>query len=199
VTTLAIALLIAAVTACILCGAWLSATSPTRAGFPTVTQVVLLATIAGYLLQLAVPETLELLGRNATRSASGEVWRIVTPLFGQDGGPVGALFNFACLALLGGFAERLWRPGQWLLLYFGGGIASELIALWWQPVGAGNSIANLALGGSLCALGLRNGGAPRAAGLAGALSGVALCAMSDIHGPALLIGIGAGLALSRRP
>jgi hypothetical protein len=37
----------------------------------------------------------------------------------------------------------------WLVVYFGGGIITEVLALAWQPHGAGNSIACFALAGGL--------------------------------------------------
>ena len=60
------------------------------------------------LLQLAAPALLTALQRDRDLILrDGQLWRLVTALVVQDGGPIGLLFNLTALALLGTVAERL--------------------------------------------------------------------------------------------
>jgi membrane associated rhomboid family serine protease len=171
---------------------------PPRPGAMTLSMLVFVGLGLG--LQLAVPGTLELLQRDAAAIARGEVWRLLTTFFVQDGGLAGGLFNLLWLLLVGSAAERLWSRSSWLLIYLGGGILAELVALAWQPVGGGNSVACFALAGSLLAQPLlRQASLPiniiSALGLG---VGVGLTLLANIHGAALLIGAAAGLLLAPR-
>jgi membrane associated rhomboid family serine protease len=108
----------------------------------------------------------------------------------QDGGAPGATFNVLTLALVGSVAERRLGRARLVVLFFAGGIAAEVIALWWQPVGAGNSVANFSVAGGL-AVAAFTGGAPKASRTPAVLSLVAygvLAALLDIHGAAALAG-----------
>jgi membrane associated rhomboid family serine protease len=100
-------------------------------------------------LQLAYPSMLGMFQRDAARIAAGEWWRLVTALFLQDGGVAGGLSNLAFLVMIGSLAERVLPPARWLLVYAAGGLIAEVVALAWQPIGAGNSIAICALAGFL--------------------------------------------------
>jgi membrane associated rhomboid family serine protease len=53
----------------------------------------------------------------------------------QDGGVAGTVSNLLFLLLLGAFAEQLLERRQWLLCYFGAGLAGELAGYAWQPRG----------------------------------------------------------------
>ena len=192
-----VALLLVALAASLLAGLLRSSRAGTAAAsLPVATVGIALLTAAGAAAQAAFPSLLGLMERDSVRIAAGEIWRVGTALLVQDGGLPGTVFNLGCLVAVGTIAERLWGPAKWLLLYFGCGIAAELIALAWQPVGAGNSIAVMALAGSLCALGASGGGRALLPALAGLSCGLALAAMRDIHGGALLLGALAGGLLS---
>jgi rhomboid protease GluP len=159
---------------------------------------MLVAVALGLAIQLAVPGTLELFRRDAAAVAAGQVWRLATSLFVQDGGLVGGLFNLLWLFLAGGVAERIWNRATWLGIYFGGGLICELIALGWEPLGGGNSIAYFALCGSMLALPLRRNVDRRIRALAGVglAVGVALALLANIHGAAVLVGAAGGLILA---
>lgn len=160
-------------------------------------------------LAIAVPSTLQLLFPNILRVAmrdpdrfwAGEWWRLVTALFVQDGGVAGTIFNLVSLGIVGAVAEQLWGRARWLLIFFAGGAASQLFALAWQPCGAGNSVANFSLAGSVALLGLRSSGPPaqKVAATASLAAAVALVLCRDIHGPATALGaaLGPGIGLLR--
>jgi membrane associated rhomboid family serine protease len=78
--------------------------------------------------------------RDYTKFLQGEWWCLVTSLVVQDGGLSGSIFNLVSILLMGRVAEELWGSQKWLLLFFGGGILSQIVAFAWQPVGAGNSV-----------------------------------------------------------
>src|SRR5689334_5305794 len=52
------------------------------------------------IMQLIFPSVLTGLERDGDKLRDGEIWRIVTPLFVQDGGVAGLVFNLAAMALL---------------------------------------------------------------------------------------------------
>jgi rhomboid protease GluP len=140
--------------------------------------------------QFVVPGLLPALERNASLVGAGEWWRLLTALVVQDGGAPGATFNILSLALVGSVAERRLGRAHLLVLFFVGGIAAEVIALSWQPVGAGNSVANFSVAGGL-AIAAFTGGAPTASRPPALLSLVVcgvLAALLDIHGAAALAG-----------
>jgi membrane associated rhomboid family serine protease len=90
------------------------------------------------------PAILVLFQRDFTRFMHGEWWQLVTPLFVQDGGVPGTSFNMVSLLLVGILAEKLCGSLPVLLIFFIGGILGEIASLAWQPIGAGNSVANFA-------------------------------------------------------
>lgn len=172
------------------------AESPARR-VPWATVVLLVAVGAVSALQFAVPGLLPALRRDAAQVAAGEWWRLGTSFFVQDGGVAGTVFNLVALLLVGAVAEFLWGARRWLLIFFAGGLAANLVALAWQPVGAGNSIATMSLAGSICVYCLRRHAArPEALIAAAALgAGAALVLLRDIHGAAMLAGAVLGLLL----
>lgn len=192
-------LLTAAVTAAVV-GRLDRPPGPARRPVPTLaTMAVLVAALAA---QMRWPGLLPLLRRDAGAVAAGEWYRLFTALWFQDGGVPGGAFNIALLFYLGTAAEARWSRSAWLCLYLGTGVVTELTALWWQPIGAGNSIATRGLAGGILAgrpmaCHARLGRGLRVVAVA---AGVALVAGRDIHGVALLIGAGIGLLLRlRRP
>lgn len=168
--------------------------------WPLLTLAVMLLIGAAWGLTSARPDLLPLLSRDPAMLASGEVWRAVAALFAQDGGVPGALFNLAWLLVLGAIAERRFSRPAWLAIYFGGGIATEFLALGWQPHGAGNSIACLALAGALCSDWREGQGRwwRTGTGLAGLAAAAVLIFANDIHGIGFLIGMGMGFVLVAR-
>jgi len=102
----------------------------------------------------------------------------------------GSIFNLVSLLLVGSASEQLWGSRRWLIIWFIGGVLSEIIAFAWQPVGAGNSVANFSLAASVAVLCLtRNPLRPaRIAALLALGAGVSLLLLNDIHGAAAMLG-----------
>ena len=168
----------------------------TRLPMMTLTLLVVIAVFTGF--QLFFPSLLPALERDAVRIRAGEWWRLVTPLFVQDGGLQGGVFNLVSLLLMGSVAERLWGSRRWLFIFFACGILSEALACAWQPVGAGNSVANFGLAASVAVRCLTRT-AVWTIHLAAAvclLAGVVLFLLKDIHGIAVALGAFTGLFLS---
>lgn len=140
-------------------------------------------------MQLFYPQLFISLRRDTALILSGEYWRMITALFVQDGGTLGAIYNIFALLLIGGLAEQFLKRGMWIMIFFASGILSNGIALLWQPVGAGNSVANFALtGGILLLTTLSQNKASRFTGMLGFFFAGALLVMKDIHGAAVFIG-----------
>ncbi len=148
-------------------------------------------------LQFVIPWLLPLFERDRDLFVAGEWWRIVTALFVQDGGISGATFNVVSLALIASVAEAMEGGRKLLLLFVVGGVCSEVVALSWRPVGAGNSIANFSIAAAViawCLLGPRPWPIAIIASITVAAD-FALLMMRDIHGAAALIGFALGLML----
>ncbi len=122
-------------------------------------------------------------------------WPLLTALFVRDGGIAGGVFNLVSLLFVGTLAEQLWRRTSWLTLFFGGALLTELAALSWQPIGAGNSVANfnLAAGLAVGCLWRHACGPARLAAWVSLGAGAVLVSRHDIHG--LAVAFGAALAL----
>lgn len=168
--------------------------------WPLVTLAVAALVLATFALQSAWPEALALLARDPKMLFAGEVWRAVTALFAQDGGTTGLLFNLFWLLVLGTAAERRFSRAGWVTAYFAGGIVTEILALGWQPYGAGNSIACLALAGALCS-DWRTGRWRwwrAGVGLTGVAAAALLLLESDIHGIGFFTGLLIGFGLVAR-
>ncbi len=129
----------------------------------------------------------------------GEIWRLLTTLFVQDGGVVGFGFNLSFLLAVGVFAEQHFSRARWLTIYFVGALAAELIALSWKPYGGGNSVADLALAGALTVRAV-NWKQHLAAIIAaiGLAAGATLLAIRDIHGVGYAAGVAIALLLARK-
>jgi membrane associated rhomboid family serine protease len=149
-------------------------------------------------LQFVFPAILTTLERDTARFLAGDWWRIVTALFVQDGGVAGSVFNLVNLLFVGSVAERVWGRRRWLTVFFVCGVLSEIVGLAWQPVGAGNSIANFGLAASVAAWCLMSSRQlpVRIVAAVALLAGVPLLLMRDIHGAATVIGAVAGLVLT---
>jgi membrane associated rhomboid family serine protease len=167
--------------------------------FPQTTALLLLAIAIPSVLQFFVPGVLSLFERNYSLFISGDWWRLITPLSVQEGGISGTIFNLASLLLLGSVAERFWGGRRMLLIFFIGGIAAELVAFAWQPIGAGNSIGNFSLAAAIAVACLvRHPPRPIQimALLALGADGV-LLGLQNIHGAAAMVGAIQSLFLSR--
>lgn len=167
--------------------------------FPYCTFFTGVALAACLVAQLLNPALLAVVERSPL-ILSGEWWRILTALFFQDGGLGGGGSNIVFLILIGSVAEQALTRRAWLFVYFGSGLLGEAVALSWQPVGAGNSIAVFGLAAALCAYAVvcdRRLFA-RVLAVASALSAAFLFLNRDIHGAAYFIGAALYGALSLR-
>lgn len=153
--------------------------------------------------QVFVPWLLPALQRQPSMLA-GEPWRFVTAWLVHDGGWRQIAFNFTALAVVGTLAELRIGRWPWIAAYGLGGFAGEIAGVFWQPVGAGNSVA---ISGVAAMLAVDVGAdralpMPQRLGYPLVLAAAALwlTAVRDIHGPPLLTGfiIGAALLLRRR-
>jgi membrane associated rhomboid family serine protease len=164
-----------------------------------VTLLLIVAIAVPSVLQFFFPEILITLRRDYVRFASGEWWRLVTPLFVQDAGIAGSIFNLVSLALVGTVAEQLWGRWRMLVIFFVGGIAGEIVAFSWQPLGAGNSVGNFSLAASVAVLCLlrRPSRVVQMAALLALSADLLLIIMKDIHGAAAITGVVLAISLCR--
>ena len=94
------------------------------------------------------------------------------------------------LLAIGTVAELLLRPRRWAIVAMVSVASAQAAALWWQPVGAGNSILNFGLAGAVCAMGWLGGRRRRllAPAVTASLCFGFLLAGHDIHGVAAISG-----------
>jgi hypothetical protein len=163
---------------------------PTLTRHIPVLTLVCLAVIAVFSIsQFAVPGLLPLLMRDRSLVMSGQPWRLATSILVQDGGVAGTVFNLAGLLALGTVVELLVGRWRWAGIATVSVAAGQTAALVWQPLGAGNSILNFGLAGSLCVTCLISS-LPRSITPAAVASGcfVVLVILRDIHGAAAVAG-----------
>src|SRR5262249_30910026 len=156
--------------------------------FPQTTVLLLLAIGIPSVLQFFFPVLITTFQRDYQRFLHGEYWRLISPLFFQDGGISGTIFNLIGLALVGSVAERIWHGRFTMLIFFVGGIIGEIVGFAWQPIGAGNSIGNFSLAASIAVVSLMQSSSKPAQILAILALGadVILCGLQDIHGAAAI-------------
>jgi membrane associated rhomboid family serine protease len=177
----------------------MQAANQTRRQVPYATLALTIAIAIPTTLQFFFPSVLQEFERDYIKFLAGDWWRIITPLFVQDGGVSGSIFNLVSLVLVGSVAERLWGSQRWLIIFFAGGILSQIVGFAWQPIGAGNSVANFCLAASIAVLCLAFNGsrAVKLTAILALLTAVILLFLKDIHGPAMLLGILIALILIR--
>jgi rhomboid protease GluP len=105
------------------------------------------------------------------------------------------------VAAVGVLAEELYGHPHWLLIYLGCGIIGQAFGVRWLPhtSDAGCSVAGAGLLGAVWAW-LLSPAAPRLAriwmwAVMWLVVGIVLTALSDMHGPPLLIGFALGAVL----
>jgi rhomboid protease GluP len=167
-----------------------------RSAAPATTAVFIVTSVLTG-LSLVNPCVLRALMRSP-RVLQGEVWRLVTPLFVERGGVAEITLNLVTLALVGTVAERLWGSRRWLDIYIAGGVSGEFAGLAWKPLGAGSSVALFALVGA-CALAVVRRRMPwPLLTLLVVVTGAALTALKNLHGPPLLVGAALAAVFARR-
>jgi rhomboid protease GluP len=140
------------------------------------------------------PEWVGLAERDPERFAAGEWWRVVTALFAYDDGPVQKLGIVFTVLALGLIAERKIGSVEWLIIAFVSGLAGQIVGLWWQPYGAGSSVAVAGLLGATAAwLAWPRTPLPwfaRIGSLAVLALAIYLLAVRDLNGPPIFVGAG---------
>lgn len=98
------------------------------------------------LVQFAVPVLLSWGRRDGAAIGSGQVWRVVTSMFLQDGGIVGTAFNLVTLAVTVLVVGALVRGWVMIMVFLTGGALSNVVTvLTVAQAGAGNSMATIVL------------------------------------------------------
>jgi membrane associated rhomboid family serine protease len=148
--------------------------------------------------QIGDPTLLRAMERDAGRIRGGEWYRLVTALFFQDGWLLGGTWNIVVLGILGSLAEQMLERWRWVAVYSISAIGAEFVALNWQPIGAGNSVAAFGLSGAVIVCALQRRSDPSVPMFASVTSGVAavLAFSHDIHGAAFAIGVLIALVLT---
>ena len=113
---------------------------------PLLTLAVAALTAVVGVVGLVSPPVTDALARTPG-ALHGQAWRWVTSLLVQDGGWVGTASNVVFLVLLGAAAERVVSRRTWVLGYLLAGLVGQLAGQFWQPYGAGNSVAVCGLAG----------------------------------------------------
>jgi membrane associated rhomboid family serine protease len=168
---------------------------------------ILSLTIAVTSFQFVFPEIITALDRNGDALLSGEVWRLITPLFIQPMGLWQCLFNGLFFISFVPIAEHLYRRSL-MLIYFGTGIAGQIVNFYWEttPGGlstgrGGSSTALYGVIGSLFMYILINRkNFPKGyvmIPIVGFLGATILVLFEDGHAPSLLFGGMLGLILRR--
>lgn len=151
-------------------------------------------------LQFVFPEIINALDRNKDALLSGEVWRLISPLFIQPMGIGQCLFNGLFFVAFLPIAEHFYGR-RVVLIYFGAGLAGQIVNFYWNAGRGGSSTALYGTMGSLLMYILLNRKTfPRGyilIPMAGFLGATVLCFFKDGHAPSLLVGGILSLALHR--
>jgi membrane associated rhomboid family serine protease len=158
-------------------------------------------------LQFIFPDIITALDRNRQALLSGEIWRLITPLFIQPMGIWQCVFNGVFFISFVPIAERLYGRSV-LLIYFATGIVGQIVNFYWEttpgglPAGkGGSSTALFGIAGSLLMYILFNQKTfPKGyilIPIAGLVGASVLVFYEDGHAPALLFGAMLGLLLRR--
>jgi rhomboid protease GluP len=171
---------------------------PRRRMIPLATLLMLALLGAAFAAQLAWPGLLPLVRRDEDLWRRFEIWRVLTALFFQDGSVSGFAFNATILLAVGTASEQRLGSARWPIVYLGAGMLTEMLAVAWQPQGAGNSVAVYGLAGALTVLGPpgRAGVVQLGFRLVAAGAGAGLLVMHDIHGIGFWAGAAIAIALS---
>jgi hypothetical protein len=173
-----------------------------------ISMAILFVTVLITSLQFVFPEIINVLNRNRQAIFSGELWRLITPLFIQPMGIWQCFFNGLFFISFVPIAEHLFGRG-FLLIYFGVSMIGQMIIMYWETTpgglptaGGGSSSALYAVIGALFAYVLINRkNFPKGyilIPIAGFLGATILVFFEDGHAPVLLMGGILGLFLSNK-
>ena len=87
-------------------------------------------------LQFFFPEIIAALDRNRQALLSGEVWRLISPLFIQPMGIWQCVFNGLFFVSFVPIAEHLYGRSV-LLIYFATGIVGQMVNFYWETTPGG--------------------------------------------------------------
>jgi membrane associated rhomboid family serine protease len=155
--------------------------------------VIIIATTAVVTsLQFIFPAIITALERNKEALLSGEIWRLITPLFVQPMGVWQCLFNGIFMLVFLPLAEHFYGRYLWII-YFGAGLAGGIANYYWAAkITGGSSTGIYGVIGSLFMYILLNRKTFPAGyfflPIAGFLGAIILCFFKDGHAPALLAG-----------
>lgn len=168
---------------------------PRRLRMPWVTLAIFAVTLGVGAFAVFDDALLDAIRRDGGKLASGEWWRLVTPLVGQDSGLSGLIFNLVLLAVLGAIVENVLGRALLLITYLAAGLLSEIAAYTvMQGQGfAGNSVATFGLAGLLCLAGVATSSPARFTGLFGLVFGIVLLAIWDLHAVGFFVGVIIGI------
>ena len=169
---------------------------------------ILSLTVTVTSLQFVFPEIITALDRNRHALLSGELWRLITPLFIQPMGIGQCVFNGLFFISFVPIVEHLYGRNL-LLIYYGTGIVGQLVNFYWQTTpgglstsGGGSSTALFGAIGSLFMYVMVNRKTfPKGyilIPIAGFLGATALVFFEDGHAPSLLVGAMLGLLLRKK-
>lgn len=167
--------------------------------------IIIVITVTVSSLQFVFPEIIPALNRNGQAVLSGEVWRLITPLFIQPMGIWQFLFNGLFMLAFLPIAEHFYGRGLFLI-YFGTGILGQMINSYWATTpggiptsGGGSSTALYGIIGSLfMVILIQRKTFPKGyllIPIAGFLGAAVLVLFEDGHAPSLLAGGLLGLML----
>lgn len=159
-------------------------------------------------LQFAFHEIITVLNRDRESILSGELWRLITPLFIQPMGIGQCFFNALFFISFVPIAEHLYGY-RILLIYFGASLISQMVILYWETTqgglptaGGGASTAIYAVMGALYMYVLLNRktfpGGYFLIPLAGFIGAATLILFEDGHGSSVLLGAFFGILLHRK-
>lgn len=172
-----------------------------RLRLPVATLVLAAVTLTMSTLANLNPVVLAALGRDRDQLLAGQLWRLVTPLFAQDGGWPGTISNIVGLLFVGTIVETL-HPRRVLVgVYFLAGILSEIAAYSYLPNQgfAGNSVADLGIAALLLVTAVTARRTPaQAVAVLGLLAGTILLVTGNLHGVGFTAGSLAAAAVAWR-
>jgi membrane associated rhomboid family serine protease len=127
------------------------ANHPLHMRVPIITAVAVGVAAAAAVVQYAAPAVVPLLQRESWTVATGQWWRLITPLFVQTLGWHQVAMNLITLALVGAIVERRLGRLRWAILFAAGAVGGQAAAFAWQLPGGGDSIAICGLAGGMTA------------------------------------------------
>jgi hypothetical protein len=142
-------------------------------------------------LQFIFPVIIKVFERNGDALLSGEVWRLITPLFIQPMGIWQCVLNGLFFISFIPIAEHFYGRNL-ILIYFGAGLIGQIFNFYWGKTGGGSSTAIYGVMGSLFLyIIFHRKTFPKGyilLSIAGFTGATILCFFKDGHAPSLLAG-----------